>query len=168
MQLAIDFREPLCVEVDQVDLVDRSHEVLDAQQLCDAGMAARLPQHAGPRVDEQDRHMRVGGAGEHVAGVALVTGGVGQDVAATFCGEEPVGHVDGDALFAFGAQAIGKRGQIGHALIVGHGFQMVHRQAVGVVQQPSDERALAIVHRAGGGDTQQLAGVHRGLGAHQK
>ena len=82
LQLGFDLGEPGLVEVDQVDLVDRRDEVLDAQQLCDPGVPAGLAQHPGAGVDEQDRDVGVGRAGEHVAGVALVAGGVGQDVAA--------------------------------------------------------------------------------------
>ena len=119
-------------------------------------MPAGLPQHPGARVDQQDGHVRVGGAGEHVAGVALVAGSVGQDVAAGVGGKEAVRDVDGDALFAFGAQTVGQRREVGDALLVGDGLQVVQRQAVGVVQQPPDQGALAVVHRTRGGDAQQL------------
>ena len=119
-------------------------------------MPAGLAQHPGARIDQQDRHVRVGRAGEHVAGVALVAGGVGQDVAARFGGKESVRDVDRDALFAFGAQTVGQRREVGDALLVGDGFQVVQRQAVGVVHQPADQGALAVVHRTRGGDAQQL------------
>ena len=132
-------------------------KVLDAQQLCDPGVPAGLAQHTGARVDQQDRDVGVGRAGEHVAGVALVAGCVGQDVAAGGGGEEPVGDVDRDALFAFGAQAVGQRGQVGDTLFVGDGFQVVQRQAVGVVQEPPDQGALAVVHRTCSSDPQQLS-----------
>src|SRR6202012_1357484 len=94
--------------------------------------------------------------GEHVACVALVAGGVGQDVAARLGGEEAIRDVDRDALFAFAAQAVGQRREIGNALFVGDPLQMVQRQAVGVVQQPADQRALPVVDRARRGDAQQL------------
>ena len=115
-----------------------------------------LPQHPGARVDQQNRHVRVGGAGEHIAGVALVAGGVGQDVAASVGGKEAIGDVDRDALFAFGAQTVGQRCEVGDALVVGDGLQVVQRQAVGVVQKPPDQGALTVVHRPRRGDTQQL------------
>ena len=119
-------------------------------------MPAGLTQHAGAGVDQQDGHVGVRGAGEHVAGVALVAGRVGQDVAAVGGREEAVRHVDGDALFAFGTQTVRQRGEIGDAVGVGDGFQVVQRQAVGVVQQPPDQRALAVVDRTRGSDPQQL------------
>ena len=135
------------------------------KQFRDAGVPAGLAQHTGAGVDQQHRDVRVGRAGEHVAGVALVAGGVGQDVAAPLGGEEPVGHVDGDALLAFGAQTVGERGQVGDALFVGDGLEVVERQAVGVVHQPADQGALAVVDGSGGGDAQQLASLGP---AHQK
>ena len=98
--------------------------------------------------------MSVRCSGEHVAGVALMAGRVGEDVAARFGREEPVRHIDGDALLALGAQAVRQRGEVRDALLVGDGLQMVGRQAVGVVQQAADQRALAVVDRARGGDPQ--------------
>ena len=160
-QLVFHLYEPTLVEIDQVDLVDGGDKVLDAQQLCDPGMSAGLPQHPGAGVDEQDRGVRVGRAGEHVAGVALVARGVGEDVAAVLGREEPVGNVDGDALFTLGAQTVGQGGEVGHAFFVGDGFQVIQWQAVRVVQQPPDKRALAVVHRSRRGDPQQLAGRHQ-------
>ena len=97
-------------------------------------MPVGLSQHTGPGVDEQDRGVRVGRAGEHVAGVALMTGRVGQDVAACVGGEEPVRDVDGDALLPLGAQAVGQGGEVGDALFVGDRLEVIERQAVGVVQ----------------------------------
>ncbi len=108
-------------------------------------MPARLAQHAGPRVHQQYRHVRIGCPGEHIAGVALVAGCVGQDVAAGFGGKEAVSDVDRDALLAFGAQTVGQGRQVGDALGIGDGFQVVQRQAVGVVQYPADQGALAVV-----------------------
>src|SRR3954463_2155730 len=100
--------------------------------------------------------MSVGGTGEHVAGVALMPRSVSQDVAAGVCGEEPVGDVDGDALLALGAQAIGQGGQIRLACGVRDRLEGVERQAVGVVQQSADQCALAVINRPCGRDAQQL------------
>ena len=83
-----------------------------------------------------------------------MAGRVGEDVASRFCREEPVRHIDGDALFALGAQAVRQRGQVRDTLLVGDGFQMIGRQAVGVVQQAADQRALTVVDGARGGDPQ--------------
>ncbi len=117
MQFLFDLGEPRLVEVDQVDLVDRGDKVVDAQQFCDPGVPVGLAQHAGAGVDQQDGDVGIGGTGEHVARVALVAGGVGQDVAAGVGREEPVSDVDGDALLALGAQTVGQGGQVGDALL---------------------------------------------------
>jgi hypothetical protein len=48
-------------------------------------------------------------------------------------------------LFPLGAKAIAQSGEIGDALFVGDRFEVIDRQAVGIVQQPADQRALAVV-----------------------
>ena len=63
-------------------------------------------------VDQNDREIRRGGAGGHVARVLLVAGRIGDDELAPRRGEVAVGHVDGDALLAFGAQAVGEQREI--------------------------------------------------------
>ena len=146
------------VEIDQVELVHGGDEVLDAQQFCDPGVTAGLPQHTCARVDEENRDVSVRRSGEHVAGVTLMARGVGEDVAPRFGREEPVRHIDGDALFALGAQTVRQRGKVRDTLVVGDGVQMIGRQAVGVVQQAADQRALAVVDGTRGGDPQQLTG----------
>ena len=67
------------VVVDEVDLVDRQHDVTDAEQRDDDRVAMGLRQQALARVDQQDREIGVRGAGRHVAGVLLVAGRVGDD-----------------------------------------------------------------------------------------
>src|ERR1700733_12770249 len=105
--LSLHHGELVLVEIDKVDLVDRRDEMLDAQKLCDPGVPTGLPQHSRASVDQKDRHVCVRGTGEHVAGVALVTRGVCQDVTSAGSGEEAVGDIDGDALLSFGAQTVG-------------------------------------------------------------
>ena len=63
-------------------------------------------------IDQHDGQIRCGGTRDHVAGVLHVAGGIGDDELATRGGEVAVGDVDGDALFAFGAQAVGEVGQV--------------------------------------------------------
>ena len=64
------------------------------------------------RVDEHDREVGGRGAGDHVAGVLNVAGRVGDDELAPRRGEVAVGDVDGDALLALGAQAVGQQRQV--------------------------------------------------------
>ena len=79
------------------------------------------------------------------------------------CGgrEVAVGDVDRDALLALGAQAVGQQRQVeevrAHPLArLLDVLQLVGEHLLGVVQQPPDQRALAVVDRAGGGEAQQL------------
>ena len=104
--------EDRLVEADQVDLVDRQHDVADAEQRGDDRMAPRLRQHALARIDQHDGEIGGRGAGRHVAGVLLVAGRVGDDERALRRGEEAVGDVDGDALLALGLEAVDQQREI--------------------------------------------------------
>lgn len=146
--------------VDQVHLVDGQHAVRDAQQGGDRGMAAGLLDHAVAGVDEDHGQVGGRGAGDHVAGVLHVPGGVGQDEPPRRCGEVAVGDVDGDALFAFGSQPVGQQRQVRIRQAAPPGgvldrLQLVGEYRLGVVQQPPDQRGLAVVHGPGGGEAQQ-------------
>ncbi len=78
----------------------------------DAGVAAALLGDALARVHEHDGEVGGGGAGDHVAGVLDVAGGVGNDEPPARRGEVAVGDVNGDALLAFGAEAVGEGGEV--------------------------------------------------------
>ena len=149
-------------ELHQVHLVDRRDDVADAEQRRDLGMAAGLDDHAAPSVDEQDGEIRSRRAGEHVAGVALVPGGVGQNESASRSREVAVRHVDRDALLALGTQPVRERGEVGGSVALRHGGQLIRQQQLGVEQQTADEGRLAVVDGAGGCQAQQLAGTRPG------
>ena len=166
-QLAVligdDAVNPLVV-ADQVHLVDRQQHVADAQQPTDIGMPPRLHQQALACIDQHHRQLGVGGAGGHVAGVLLVAGAIGHDEAAPRGVEIAVGHVDGDALLALGIQPVGEQGEVEHvragigmqaAALARQRRQLIVRQHAGVVQQASEQGALAVVHAAAGDETQQ-------------
>ena len=65
-------------------------------------------------------------------------------------------HINGDALFTFGLQSICKCGQVwllaivGPVACVGCVGQLVAEYGFAVKEQSSNERALAVVHRATG------------------
>jgi hypothetical protein len=100
------------VPVDEVHLVDRERHVADPEQPVTrgAGGSARR-RRAG--VDEDQGELGRRGAGDHVARVLDVARGVGEDVRPGGGREVAVGDVDGDALLALGAQAVGEQGQVG-------------------------------------------------------
>ena len=98
--------EHALVVADEVHLVHREHHVPQPEQRRDVGVPARLHQQALARIDEHDREFRGRCARRHVARVLLVPRAVGDDVLALFGIEEAVRDVDGDALLAFGGQAV--------------------------------------------------------------
>jgi hypothetical protein len=81
------------------------------------------------RVDQQHREVRRRGAGGHVAGVLLVARRVGDDELALLGGEEAVGDVDGDALFAFGCEAVDEQGEIDVLALCADRFESASRDA---------------------------------------
>jgi len=82
---------------------------------------------------------------------------VADDELARLGAEVAVGHVDGDALLALGAQAVGQQGQVGLALAL-HAGQVVLQHSAGVDQQAADQGALADVNRAAG---DEFEGFHQ-------
>jgi hypothetical protein len=67
-------------------------------------------------------------------------------------------------LFALGAQAVGEVGQVDLSAAgdVGGTFErlkLVLHQILGIIQQPADERGLAVVHRAAGVESQNFDGM---------
>ena len=158
----------LAREVNQVHLVDRHHHLRDAQQRADESVALGLLQHALARVDQHHRHVGSRGARHHVARVLLVAGAVGDDEAPPRGGEVAVGHVDRDPLLALRAQAVGEQREVERARPAAPGaglrdvLQLVLEHLLGVVQEAPDQRALAVVDRAGGGEAQQVEGHRRG------
>ena len=148
--------------IHQVDLVHRQHDMADAQQRGDIGVAAGLGQHALARVDQDDGEIGVGGAGRHVAGILLMARRVGDDEFALVGGEEAIGDVDGDALLALGFQPVHQQREIdilaGGAEFLGILFQRrqrVFEQQLGVVEQPPDQGGLAVIDAAAGEKAQQ-------------
>jgi hypothetical protein len=107
-----NFLEARLVVVDQIHFVDADHDVRNRQQAGDDAVAAALGQHAMAGIDEDDGQVGIGCAGDHVAGVLLVAGGIRDDELAACGGEVAVGNIDRDALLAFGPQAIGEQRQI--------------------------------------------------------
>ncbi len=102
----------LLAEIHEIHLVDRQHEVLDAQQIGQKGVAAGLLQHALPRVHQQDGQLRRGRPGHHVTRVLQMPRRVRDDEFPQRRREIPVGDIDGDALLALGFQSIGQQRQI--------------------------------------------------------
>jgi len=125
-------------------------------------MAAGLGQNALARVNQDDGEVGVRRAGRHVAGILLMARRVGDDEFALVGGEEAVGDIDGDALFAFGFQPVHQKREIdilaGGAEFLGVFLQRrqgVLEQQLGVVEQPPDQGGLAVIDAAAGEEAQQ-------------
>ena len=70
-----------------------------------------------------------------------------------------VGDVDRDALLALGAQAVGEQREVepvDAALLDVR--ELVGQHGLGVIEQPADQRGLAVVDAAGGGEPQEVHG----------
>ena len=159
-----DVLEHGLVVFDEVHLVDAYDDVRDPQQRGDVGVPAGLLAHALAGIDEDDRQVRCRGARDHVARVLLVAGRVGDHELAPWRLEVPVGDVDRDPLLALGPEAVGQQREV-HVAVAAplgrlhHVLELVLEDRLGVVQQPPDQRRLAVVDRPGGGEPQQLAGA---------
>ena len=82
-----------------------------------------------------------------------MAGRVRDDEGAAVGGEEAVGDVDRDALFAFGFQAVEQQREVqiisGRAVAAGVAYKrplVVLEQKLCVVEQPADQRRFAVVH----------------------
>ena len=158
-----DGSEGRLVEADEVHLVDRDDQPRDAEQGGDDDVPAGLLQDAGSGVDEDHRQVRGRAAGDHVAGVLEVTRRIGHDELAAGRLEVAVGDVDRDPLLALGAQAVGQQGEVepiaaaasGRVL---EGDQLVLEDALGIVEEPADQRALAVVDRSGRREAEEVGG----------
>jgi hypothetical protein len=133
----------------------------------------RYPQERGDRqvspgllhqavacVDQHHGQLSGRGAGDGVAGVLNMPWAVSQHELTGRSGEIPVCHVDGDALLPLGPQPIGEQRQIQRVSATslgcpGHGGELVGQDRLGVMQQPTDQRGLAVVDGAGGRQPQQ-------------
>jgi hypothetical protein len=162
-ELLLDLLEPQLRVADQVHLVDAHDQVPDPEQRRDERVPAGLLDHALAGVDQEHRDVGGRGARDHVARVALVPGRVGDDELPVRGLEVPVRDVDRDPLLALGPQAVGQERQVESALAVPalgrrpQGLELVVEDLLGVVQQPADERRLAVVDRPGDDQTE-----HRG------
>ena len=145
------------VPIDEVHFVHAEDEVADAEQRGEVGVAAGLFDDAVAGVDQEQGEVGGGCAGDHVAGVLHVAGGVGEDEFAPGGLEVAVGDIDGDALLALGAEAVGKQGEVDvvHAARAARAldrFHLVDECLAGVEEQAADQGALAVVDGAGGGE----------------
>ena len=110
--LGADFFIHVLRVTDEVHLIDRHDDARDAQKRRDETVPPGLRQDAVAGVDENHRQVARRSARGHVARVLLVPGRIGDDEFAFRGRKIAVGHVDGNALLAFGLQAVGQQGEV--------------------------------------------------------
>ena len=148
--------DPLLI-ADQVHLVDRHDDMPDAKQGGDHAVPPGLCLHPVAGVDQDDGQIRGRGPGGHVAGVLFVAGRVGDDEFTRGGGEVAVGDVDGDALLAFGLQAVHQQRQIhlgpgraGFDAVPAQLGQLILIDHPGIMQQAANQGAFAVINAAAG------------------
>ena len=97
----------------------------NAENRTDEGVATGLGQYAGLRIDQDDGDVRGRCSGGHVARVLFVPRRVGDDELAVIRCEEPVGHINGDALLPFRSEAIDEQGKTNVAALGAMAFGVV-------------------------------------------
>ncbi len=145
-----DLAEARRIEADAVHLVDHHRHLPHAEQMQEIAVAPRLVAHALARVDEEKRGVGLRRAGDHVAQKLRMTGRVDQHDIARARAQMDLARVDGDALVALRLQRIEQERPLElHPAPRAHGLQRVElalRQIARLVQQPPDQRRLAVVH----------------------
>jgi hypothetical protein len=145
----------------EVHLVHRDGDVRHTQDRRDVCVPARLLDHAVPRVDEDDREIGGGRARDHVPRVLDVPGRVGKLKAAPRRHERAVGDVDRDPLLPLRAQAVGEERKV-HVRVAAASrrlldvLHLVDEDLLRVVEEPADQRRLAVVDRAARDEAEEL------------
>jgi hypothetical protein len=134
-------------------------------------VAAGLLAHPLGGVDQEQRGLAAGRAGDHVLEELLVPGSVDDHVVARRCPELDLGGVDGHALVALGLQRIHqKRPLERHAAALAHRFdrlELTLGQGAGVVEQAADQGRFAVVDVADDHDLELGTGrLRHGLRPH--
>jgi len=92
--------------------------------------------------------------------------GIGHNEFAPVSRKEPVGYINGDALFALSGKSVDEQSQV-NALALGaklaavglKGIELIFKDHLAVKEQPANQGALAIVHAAAGDKPQQALGL---------
>ena len=126
-------------------------------------MPPRLGQHALARIEQDHREIGGRSAGHHVAGILLMPRAVGDDEAAFGGREIAIGDVDRDALLALGGEAVDQQREVDlfaarsdRLRILGERRHLVVEHLGGVVEQPPDQRRLAVIDAAAGDEAQEI------------
>src|SRR5581483_9892232 len=146
---AFDLLEAFARIILQVHFVDQHGDLADAEEIEQIAVAAGLLLHAFGGVDEQQRGLGIGGAGDHVLEKFLVAGRVNDDVLAFLRLEPDLGGVDGDVLVALGLEGVHEVGPLkGNATALGDFLKLLELalgERASVVEQAADEGGFSVV-----------------------
>ena len=115
VKIFLQLQKNFLAVIHEVHLVDRHENIRNSKQRRDVRVPPRLRQNALRRVDQNHREIRGRSAGGHVARVLLVARRIRDDEFPARRFKIAVGDVDGDALLALGAQAVGEQRKIHRA-----------------------------------------------------
>ena len=157
--IVADRGEYALVVIHHVHFGHRQRKAADAHQPGEIAMAPGLGEHALARVDQHHRRLGARRAGDHVARILLVAGGVGDDELALGAREIAVSDVDRDRLLAFGRETVDQQRKVDRAArgcLGPERGELVVRDLAGLVEQPPDQGRFAVVDAAAGDEAQQL------------
>src|SRR4051812_34352596 len=128
-------------------------------------MPARLLKHPFARIDQDHGGFCRARSGDHVPCVLLVARRIGDDEFAAWGGEVAVRYIDGDTLLALGLKPVGDQGKVDRGLAPAlrspfDGSELIFEYGAAVVQQASDQRALAVIDAARGDEAYDTAFDH--------
>ena len=159
--LYLDFVEYIFAVAHKIHLVHGKDKVANTHQPANAGVSTRLYENALRCIYEN--HCEVGKrcAHGHVARVFFMPRSVSNDKAAVIRREIAVRDIDGNALLAFGHQAVQQKGIVNFSAAATdftvelQSFFLVGVEQLGIVKDMPDERRLSIVHTAACNKLQQ-------------
>ena len=160
--LGLDVVEALLVEIDAIHLVDDDRDLMDAEQVQQVAVPARLVAHAFGGIDRSAARHRPATApvimlrrNSAWPGASIST--MSRDGGA----EADLAGVERDALVALGLQRIEQERPFErHAAPLADRLELLELavgQAAGLVQQPADQRRLAVIDMADDDDAHQRA-----------
>ncbi len=156
----LDARVDRAVVPDEIHLVHAHGEMRDPEERRDVRVPPRLLEHAEPRVDQDERHVRRRGPRDHVPRVLNVARRVGDDELARFGREVTVRDVDRDPLLALRSEAVCEEREVDllalHGRRAPHGLELILVDHPRVVEEPADQRRLAVVDRADADEPKEL------------
>ena len=151
------------VEVHQVHLVYGKHKVLDAQQGDKVGVTTGLCNHPRTCIHKNDCRIGCRAAGNHIAGVLLVSRSVGDDKLSVVGAEIAISHINGDALLALRLQSVEEQrivdvlaGITATLAVALKRIELVFINLLTVEKQSTDECRFSVVDTSGGEKPQQV------------